>query len=48
MTKFVAFTEKQWHDLDYKLTEIQQGGGGGIADGSVTTANHAPCTAFRT
>lgn len=41
MTKFVAFTEKQFHDLDDKLTEIQQGGGGGIADGSVTTAKLA-------
>ena len=39
--QYVVFTPEQFHALDDKLTEISQGGGGGIADGSVTTAKLA-------
>lgn len=43
--QYVVFTPEQFRALDDKLTEISQGGGGGgIADGSVTTkklANYA-------
>lgn len=35
--QYVVFTPEQFRALDDKLTEISQGGGGGIADGSVTT-----------
>ena len=38
--QYVVFTPEQFHALDDKLTEISQGGGG-IADGSVTTAKLA-------
>lgn len=38
---FVAFTVDQFKALDDKLTELAQGGGGSIADGSVTTAKLA-------
>ena len=40
--QYVVFTPEQFRALDDKLTEISQGGGGGgIADGSVTTAKLA-------
>ena len=39
--QYVVFTPEQFRALDHKLTEISQGGGGGIADGSVTTAKLA-------
>lgn len=39
--QYVVFTPAQFRALDDKLTEISQGGGGGIADGSVTTAKLA-------
>ena len=40
--QYVVFTPEQFRALDDKLTEISQGGGGGtIADGSITTAKLA-------